>query len=190
MLEAWSRQKAVTLAAVEEDPGSEGAACRLETLGLLETLIAQLVGVSRILYANEAVQIDRERESGESQSEFAAAAPAAAPQQNGGGLAEAFRSFCANAKDSSDASPFIAVLAEHGVLREREGRQLTISETIERRLLPKSRSLLQEWPRNLVLGSHSDYGMYRRDVDSAGAVHFHRIGTDEEAHQEAERLST
>ncbi|KAK7955796.1 ankyrin 2-3/unc44 [Apiospora aurea] len=171
-----------------EDPGSEGAARRVETLGLLETLIARLVGVSRILYADEAVQIDREREreSGESPSESAAAAP----QQNGGGLAQAFRSFCANAKDSSDASPFVAVLAEHGVLREREGRQLTISETVERRLVPKYRSLLQEWPRNLVLGSHSDYGMYRRDVDSAGAVRFHRIGTDEEAHEEAERRWT
>ncbi|KAK8128891.1 ion channel nompc [Apiospora sp. TS-2023a] len=195
LLEAWSRQKAATLDAARQDPRSDDAVRQAETLDLLERLIARLVGVSRIEYSDEAVLIDRECEllsaKNKTQSESPASASASASprQEVGVFLAEAFHSFCANAKDtsSSDDSPFIAILAEHGVRPQREGRQLTLSEAVERRLVPKSRSLLREWPRDLVLGWHTDFGLYRRDVDSRGVVRFYLMGIDEEARQEAER---
>lgn len=200
MLDAWSRQKAAVLASdtntgekEEEDlqqSTDDNAVRQAETLALFETLIARLVGVRRIEYTDEAVLIDRERElSTSSSANSQSDGSAAAPQQTGSGLATAFRSFCAASKRSSDASPFLAVLAEHGILPQREGRQLTLSETVERRLAPKSRPPLNQtpWLDNLVNRYQADYGRYRRDVDSRGVVRFHWTGVDEEARQEAQR---
>ncbi|KAK7926680.1 hypothetical protein PG985_003678 [Apiospora marii] len=189
MLDAWSRQKAAALVAAEKDPKSEDAARQAERLGLLENLIARLVGVSRMEYTDEAVLIDRT----ESQQSKSSTPAAGATNQVTGGLASAFRSFCATSKNSNDASPFLAVLAEHGIRPQREGRQLTLSETIERGLAPKTRcppnmSLCKApWLGDLVTRYQGDYGLYRRDVDSDGKVGFHWIGEDEEARREAER---
>ncbi|KAK8105073.1 hypothetical protein PG999_008432 [Apiospora kogelbergensis] len=178
-LDAWTAQKALAVAAGKRDGlHSDDALCQAEALGLLETLIARLVGVRRIKYSDEAVLIEREKCESVSCHDSTPTV----------GLAEAFRSFCESAGDSSDTSPFIAVLADHGVHPEHEGRQLTLSETIERKLAPKARSLLRIWPKDLVPWSHTNYGIYKREVDDSGVTRFHCIGSDKEATQEAEKL--
>lgn len=80
-----------------------------------------------------------------------------------------FRSFCAASEHGSDASPFAAVLAEHGIRPQREGRRRTLSETVKRRPAPKTRPSHQDqtpWLGGLVTRYQGDYGLYRRDVDS------------------------
>ncbi|KAK8010026.1 hypothetical protein PG990_008991 [Apiospora arundinis] len=166
---------------MEKDRGlllfSEEAKLQAEILDLLESLIVRLVGVKRIEYADEAVLIEREEQweaAKNSVPESGSAADAAAPIV---GLPEAFRSFCENAGDSSDISPFVAALVQHGIHAEHEGRQLTLSEGIERRLVPRARSLLREWPAVLILEG-LDGGQYWANSD--GVVRLHRMNWDDD----------
>ncbi|KAK8867471.1 hypothetical protein PGQ11_006049 [Apiospora arundinis] len=176
-LDAWARQKAVAVeaAAMAKDSGmllfSEEARLQAEILELLESLIVRLVGVKRIEYADEAVLIEREEQweaAKNSVPESGSAADAAAPIV---GLPEAFRSFCEKAGDSNDISPFVAVLVQYGIHAEHKGRQLTLSEAIERRLAPRARSLLREWPMVLISGGPGENQYW---ANSDGVVRLHR----------------